>query len=416
MQNEIDINNSQVIFPKLKIKPYFLEKPLFFIVALASIVIWMFLIVSVIGILYALIIGIFFFIGHLGMIYHIRGSAVRLSSEQFPDLYTRVGHLSKTLGLKDVPEAYIMQAGGALNAFATKLSKSHFIVLFTDLIEACEHNEEALNMIIGHEIGHLKSKHLNGLWFLLPGMFVPFIGHAYSRCRELTCDRYGFAVCGNKQDALRGLTILAAGGKMGSQVNMEAFLKQTEGLNTGYMTFARWLSSYPSLSERVISLDENFKQYRSRRYVGRIRAMTALLCIFVLPYFVIPQIYPYLAKGIEKVNSKFSFVEAKDLFSPPKDTQAAQGQVEKDFAVLSGLVEEIRSRKGELPSDKNGSLSPEWRVHRIGQEEPKDPFDGQSYGYRVAGEQYIIYSVGPDGALGTEDDLEYSSQGNIKDH
>ena len=191
------------------------EQPLFIIVVIISALIWLGLIFSIVGIIYAVILALFFFISHLLFITYIRGNAVKLGPDQFPDLYQRVIQLSERTGLYEIPDIYIMQAGGTLNALAIKFFRSKIIVLYTDLLEACGSNKSARDMIIGHEIGHIKAGHLKWLWFIFPAMLVPFLGSAYSRAREYTCDRYGAALCDDKTDALLGLTILAAGGKVG---------------------------------------------------------------------------------------------------------------------------------------------------------------------------------------------------------
>src|SRR2546430_2325133 len=49
----------------------------------------------------------------------IRGSAVRLGPEQFPELHSRVEHLAHRMGLRRTPDVYLMQGNGTLNAFAT---------------------------------------------------------------------------------------------------------------------------------------------------------------------------------------------------------------------------------------------------------------------------------------------------------
>ena len=114
------------------------------------------LVVSIVGIAYAVLLGVFFFLAHLGFIAYLRGSAVRLSPEQLPEIHARVVAISQRLGLNEAPEAYLMQAGGSLNALATKLFSKNFIVLFSDLLEACE-DDTAADFIIAHEIGHLKA-------------------------------------------------------------------------------------------------------------------------------------------------------------------------------------------------------------------------------------------------------------------
>src|SRR5215212_10873417 len=48
----------------------------------------------------------------------IRGSAVRLSRRQFPDIYAVKEDFARKLGLRRDPEIYLMSGNGALNAFA----------------------------------------------------------------------------------------------------------------------------------------------------------------------------------------------------------------------------------------------------------------------------------------------------------
>ncbi len=176
----------------LKVDPWPSEKPLYVCVILASIGIWLMLAISIIGFFYVGIIGFVLFLGHVAMIAHVRGNSVRLGPNQFPDLYAVVEKMAKAMGMQKIPEAYLMQQGGALNAMATKFFKSEMIILYSDLLEACGSNTQARDMIIAHELAHLKEGHLRWHGFLIPGYMVPFLGTALSRAREYTCDRYGY--------------------------------------------------------------------------------------------------------------------------------------------------------------------------------------------------------------------------------
>ncbi len=212
--------------PPLKINRWASERPLLFLVWLAAIAIWILLAVSLIGIVYAALLGLFFFLAHIMFISSLRGNAVRLGPDQMPELYARVVALSERVGLPKVPEAYVVQAGGSLNALATKFLRSNFIVLFSDLLEACGDNTDARDFIIAHELGHLHAGHLRSRWLLLPGLLVPLLGTGYSRACEYTCDRYGLAAIDDNDKALDGLCILAAGGKYGPLVNRRALVAQ----------------------------------------------------------------------------------------------------------------------------------------------------------------------------------------------
>ncbi|HEX2955308.1 MAG TPA: M48 family metalloprotease, partial [Chitinispirillaceae bacterium] len=206
------------------------------------------------------------------------------SNGKIPELYKRVEVLSAKAGLRKVPDVYLMQAGGALNAMATKFLKSHMIILFTDLLDACADNNNARDMIIGHEIGHLKEGHLDWYWFILPGMFVPILGQAYSRAREYTCDRYGYELCDNKESGIKGLVILSAGGKFAGNVKMSTFINQKRDLDTAWMTLGRLFSSYPPIVDRITALDKTIPGAELTYSRGPMQAVLLLFVIFILPF------------------------------------------------------------------------------------------------------------------------------------
>ena len=247
LASEVDLDG-HTNSPPVHIERWPSESPLRVLLVFVSLAIWGLIILSIVGLIYALAIGVFIFFVHLMFVAHVRGSAVRLGPDQFPELYQRVQKLSAKAGLRKAPDAYLMQAGGTLNAFATKFLRSKMIILYSDLLDACGENLAARDMIIGHELGHIKAGHLNWTWLQTPGSFVPFLGAAYSRAREYTCDRYGAALCGDKRGALVGLAILSAGRKRGPKVNLQALVQQKNDMNSGWLILAGWLMGHPPLS------------------------------------------------------------------------------------------------------------------------------------------------------------------------
>lgn len=230
------------------------EKKLFLISAVISAAAWITLVVTVIGIAYGLFFGLFLFMTHALMIAYIKGHSVRLSESQFPGVYAKVVAAGERLGLNRTPEVYLTQAGGSLNAFATKFTGRNFVVIYSDLLEACGEDGKEIEMIIGHEIGHLALGHLKWLWFLVPARIVPLLGAAYSRACEYSCDLCGFQIAGDLGSAVRGLTILAAGGKYGKQLNVRSFVEQTKETGGFWSSVYELNASHPYLSKRVAAL------------------------------------------------------------------------------------------------------------------------------------------------------------------
>jgi Zn-dependent protease with chaperone function len=387
------------------------EIPLLCIVAVVAFWIWVALAISIFGIAYAAILGIFFFVSHVAFVTYVRGSAVRLSERQFPELYGRVVELSRRAGLEAVPDAYLMQAGGSLNAFATKLFRSKMIVLFTELLDACGDDETARDMVIGHEIGHLRSRHLDFHWLLLPGYLVPFLGSAYSRARELTCDRWGRALCGDASGAARGLAVLAAGGRLAPKVDLAAYIDQRRDLDTGWLTLGRWIAPYPPLSKRVELLrpDIPVPPFLSNR--GTMRAVAILVLAGLVPMAGMTFAFWKMAAAFRSLaalrDSGSSEAPAAASTMTEGEISAASLAVQADFARFRSLLGEEWAEKSAVPED-DAALVALWERRRPGEEFPVDPFSGSAYGFlRDDDNSVLIYSAGPDGEQATGDDIDF---------
>ena len=403
------------------------ETPLLVLVSLVAAGLWLLFAFSIIGIVYALLLGVFFFLAHVSFIAHIRGSAVRLSADQFPELHERVVELSARAGLATPPDAYLVQAGGALNALATKFLRSHLLVLFTDLLDACGDDAAARDMIIGHEIGHVRAGHLRWFWLIAPGLMVPFLGTAYMRARELTCDRYGAALCGDPRGALLGLAILAAGGRRAGQMNLTAWVSQRKDLDTGWMTLGRWLAAYPPLCDRASALNPSLlppQLAASAR--GPLRALGILSVAALIPIAgglaLVWKVAPVFKEAVERAAAEQAAAGAQQAStggSPRtvprvEDTPAAREHVKTELDSLAGLVEEVRNKTGAVPADVDAVYAA-WGLFRRGQPEPLDPFDGSQYGYAQEDDQYVLWSSGPDGKSNTADDIEVRSGADPRD-
>ena len=364
------------------------ERPLFVVAAACSLFIWILLFVTIIGLVYAVGIGIFFFIAHTVFISRVRGSGVKLGPDQFPDIAEAVARLSRDMGTEP-PEAYIVQAGGSLNALATRFLSRNMIVLFSDLLEACGPNTAARDMIIAHELAHLKCGHLRWQGLILPAWFVPFLGSALSRAREYTCDRYGFAGAGESKGALRGLAILAAGPVYGAELNLEAFTRQRSDVNTGLMTLAEWLSSHPPLAKRIAVLSPEMDMPDYSPVSGNMRAFGIIGAVVLM----------IVGSSVAAVMLVPALTNA-GVFAPVMDAS----QVETDFQVLSDFIAEEWSDPGVLPASMS-EIRERWEQVRPGEPLPRDPFDGLDYGFVNYGEFYEFWSSGFDGQSGTDDDI-----------
>jgi Zn-dependent protease with chaperone function len=93
------------------------------------------------------------------------GHAIKITEKQFPLYSAVIKEQAALLNLKNVPNAYMIQTGGMLNAFATRILRKNYIVLHSAILEhALKEGQGELEFIIGHELGHLKRNHVSFFW------------------------------------------------------------------------------------------------------------------------------------------------------------------------------------------------------------------------------------------------------------
>lgn len=234
------------------------EVAYFVIMLMVSILIYFLLFISIIGIVYVLILGLFFFFIHGVSIGSIRQNSVKITPEQFGDIYSKVEEYSKKLKLKKIPDVYLMQSGGLLNAFATRFLFKDIVVIYSDVLElAYEQGENAVNFIIAHELAHIKRKHMSKKKYIICAELIPFLGLAYSRACETTCDQ--IATILTDKLPLDGLLVLAAGKKLYKKVNSDLFVADADKERGFWNWLAEVSSTHPTLATRVKHLSKMVK-------------------------------------------------------------------------------------------------------------------------------------------------------------
>ena len=203
--------------------------------------------------IYGGIILIFLFVSHGLLIGHTKGSGVKVTTKQFPEIYSILKSQVEELKMHKIPDLFILQKGGILNAFATRFMWSNYIVLYSDIVEAgYEGNMSTVEFILGHEMGHIKRGHLIKRKLLFISAIVPFLNSAYSRGCEYTCDSIG--ACLGPGGELNGMLTLAAGKKLYKNVNDGEFVKQIQTEDGFWTWFAEKTAYHPTLAKRVKEL------------------------------------------------------------------------------------------------------------------------------------------------------------------
>lgn len=268
-------NNTLTNVTSVKVIPYRHETPLFWISAYCAVSLWIVFFIFTLGLIipfliFFTIIAIF---THSLLITWIKGNSVKVSPEQFPDLWQHYEYCCARLGISNKPEFYIAQADGMLNALATRFFRRDYVVLLSDVVDALEEKPEAIKFYMGHELGHIQQRHLTRHWWLWPGLFYPLIGPAYSRACEYTCDRYGYACCNNLDDAKRALAVLVAGSRRWKTLNFNAFEQQALQSGGFWMSVNEYTSDYPWLCKRMAVLEDRNKVFPRRSILAFMIAM-----------------------------------------------------------------------------------------------------------------------------------------------
>ncbi len=191
---------------------------------------------------------------------YLYGHYVLVGPAQFPHLHQMVIEGATRLGLSPVPVTFVYNSNGLLNAFARRLVGRRFVFLTSALVEVA--TDAQVRFVVGHELGHHAAGHLNPLrnFLHIPGHLLPFLGRAYSRRRELTCDRVGATLSEDLQACRSALAMLACGcQRLNASLNCDAF----EAQESQVPRFIGWIvlifSRYPRTTQRVVAISRFFR-------------------------------------------------------------------------------------------------------------------------------------------------------------
>jgi Zn-dependent protease with chaperone function len=317
------------------------RETIYFILSIIfSIFIYIIAAVSIIGIGIAVSILAVIVYANLIMLGSIRGNGIRIQQNQFPDVYERVVALSNAMGLKRVPEVFIVQSEGALNAFATRFFGRDMVVIYSEVFELARQGGAAeLDFIIAHELSHIKRRHVWKSILLVPANFIPFLSEAYSRSCEYTCDREAAYYTQNGIAAKRALTILGSGKDLYLEVNEQAYLEQIKSESNVAVWLSEVLSSHPRLPKRIQAIGRYMNVEGTPSYApnqGKIALGAALLFggmfgVYMLTMFLFSSGAVVYAKLIpDFLSEEFSEMEP------------SEGETPLMTAVYNGDAEEVR--------------------------------------------------------------------------
>lgn len=202
-----------------------------------------------------------------------KANAVRVSATQYGWIHERLVAAARTLDIDTdhLPQIYVSQTP-LVHAGAVGFDDP-FIVLNSSAVEILDSDE--LEAVIGHELGHILSGHAvyRTMLFLLlqladrnnliAGIAVRPIIYAlleWNRKAELSCDRAG-ALATHNPRAMMGALMKIAGGSRGEELDLDAFIAQSDEYRDGgdtldavYKVLAALGTTHPFAVVRVAEL------------------------------------------------------------------------------------------------------------------------------------------------------------------
>lgn len=238
------------------------EKFYFAICAVIGVILWALIVFGTVGmiIIFGLVMAIFLWITQQLFKAVIFGNSVRVSENQYPKIDEIVRSYCSELSLVTVPDVFIVNGQGAVNAVAVKFLSRKYVLLFSDLVDLMLKREaiNELKMIIGHELAHHAAGHTSiGRNLLIgPAKFVPFLGPAYNRACEFTADRIGHKLTEDSEASKRALISIASGSEsLASDVNIEAFKSQEAHIPPFFGFLHEIFGSHPRITKRIMEIE-----------------------------------------------------------------------------------------------------------------------------------------------------------------
>jgi len=316
------------------------EETLFIICVITTCFVALYLLLSIVGIFIFLALALISLFSHIISMSHIQLNGVRLRESQFPELYEKVVTLSTKMELKNIPEVYIVESGGLLNAFATKvlaLSGKNMVVLYSDFVDiADEASDFDIDYIIAHELAHLKRNHITKSIFVSLAMWIPFLGTSYLRMAEYTCDRMAAYYTEKPQNAVNGLLILAAGRRLYNKVNLSEYLEQYNEKKGFFATLTELLSTHPPLPKRIHEIQSFMNN--DQPTVTLVKKTKQVILIIVLVFFLLPGLFIGLSVGAAVVFSKLDFFS--EFTEPYEYDSLMQAIIDNDRETVEQLLED----------------------------------------------------------------------------
>lgn len=196
-------------------------------------------------------------------------TGIHVDEKSFPDLFAALSHCAETLGIP-IPHTVVNNDSDIFNGFTAGTDDYSFINLTSGLVHFFPREE--VKFVIGHECGHIASKHMvyHTLVWIMTRVASRYLGRlgqiirmtmgfpllAWERRSEITCDRAGLLCCGDIRVAERALIRLVAGFADADRIDIEDYLRRSREMQEyhGASSWQQHLMTHPIIPKRIEAL------------------------------------------------------------------------------------------------------------------------------------------------------------------
>jgi Zn-dependent protease with chaperone function len=186
-------------------------------------------------------------------------SGIRITAQQFPRSHAEFTAMAQSLGFTKIPELYLMNGNGVYNAYASCApGYRQYAIIHAEMLHAFElgGNLESFRAIMGHELGHIRLKHVSFLRSLLLAAFrfVPAVNQLFAgpigRSMEYEADKVG-ALFVQAEGMSRALLILLSSDRLVDRVGLDEYRRQTLDYEKPSLILSNALASHPVMPWRI---------------------------------------------------------------------------------------------------------------------------------------------------------------------
>jgi hypothetical protein len=192
----------------------------------------------------------------------VRGNSVRLSDQQFPEVYAVLRDHCAKLGMSKIPELFL--TASTIRPFSQTFSswREKYIVLHQNIFDIDDRKTmDVISFTLAHELGAIRLNQ-TAVWnemLLTYVSAIRFLRNPLERVRMFSRDRYGAAL---SPTGFRGLLINAVGRRLMDRVNVEDYLAESRSYGGFWSFLNSFFEAKPQVLTRINRLREAGYTYK----------------------------------------------------------------------------------------------------------------------------------------------------------